>query len=102
MNNIKALAQIIKAFGNVHWSTKPSTSVSSLAETAMHSPLTAFIQVTTAMQPVFERGFTSGLEEAYDAIHSDMLTNTPLTKEQKNEFFEILYTLPTGKKHKKK
>ena len=102
MNNIKALAKIIKAFGDVHFRTNPSVSVASLADTAMHSPLTAFIQVTSAMQPVFEYGFTNGLEEAYDSIKADMLTNTPLTKEQKNEFFEVLYTMPTGKKHKKK
>lgn len=102
MNNIKALAQIIKAFGDVHWYTKPSVSVTSLADTAMHSPLTAFIQVTAAMQPVYARGCTSGLEEAYDAIQSDMLTNKPLTTEQKNEFFEILFTLPKSKKAKKK
>lgn len=102
MTNIKALALIIHAFGEINWSTKPSVSVSSLADTAMHSPLTAYIGVTKAMQSVFARGFTCGLEEAFDTIKADMLTNTPLTADQKKEFFDTLFITPTSKKTKNK
>lgn len=95
MSNVKALAQIIKGFGGLPWSTKPS--VASLADKAMNSPLTAYIQVTAKMQPTFARGFTLGLEKAFATIQSDMLTNTPLTAEQKKEFLDTLFITPTSK-----
>lgn len=102
MTNVKALAIIIQAFGTIPWSSKPSVSVASLADTAMHSPLTAYIKVTEAMQPVFARGCGYGLEEAFDTIKSDMLTNTPLTADQKKEFLESIFITPTSKKAKNK
>lgn len=102
MTNVKALALIIHTFGDMPWRSKPSVSVASLADTAMNSPLTAFIKVTEAMQPVFARGVTCGLEEAFDTIKSDMLTNTPLTADQKKEFLDTVFITPTSKKAKNK
>lgn len=102
MTNTKALAIIIKAFGTIPWNNfKPSVSVASLVDTAMHSPLTAYINVTEAMQPVFARGSGYGLEEAFDTIKSDMLTNTPLTADQKKEILDTVFITPTDKKAKK-
>ena len=101
-SNIWALGTIIKTQGREaeHSYGHRKSLVSHLTKLAIDEPLSAFVEVTEALQPSFECGFTLGLEEAYDTIRRIPLENRKLTRDERQLLIDTVFDTPDMEKTK--
>lgn len=110
-NNIEALGTIIKAYGSIDYKTKDE--MEKLVEIATSKPLSAFIKVTQKLQFWLDEGetFTNSygvkcnglskinrllIENAYDKIRDNPLSNEALSARDSYDFLESVYRMPTA------
>lgn len=97
-SNIQALGTIIQKLCS--FSSHERSQVSRLTKLAITEPLSAFIEATASLQESFERGFTLGLEEAYDTIRRIPLENNKLTHEERQLLLDTVFETPSAEKTK--
>ncbi len=98
-DSIHALGIIIRAAGLVAESYGLSKNIAShITKIAVTEPLSAFIEATEALQPAFGRGFTLGLEGAYDTIRRVPLENQTLSLGERQLLFDTVFKIPSLEK----
>ena len=95
-SNIQALGTIIQKLCS--FSSPQKSPVARLTKLAITEPLSAFIEATAALQQSFERGWTLGLEEAYDTIRRIPLENKKLTREERQLLLDTVFETPSVEK----